>query len=152
MLKSHGLARIALSTRRRSRGIAIPVLGSLQGPPLRTQRIGEDRYRVGLEDAEYIGENYAEILSQEVRVERHRDPRTGRYDGIEVKAVNPDSIAAQHGVQSGDVVKKINGHPVSSPQEAISFVKNNQHLYDKWEVEVWNKGQTRIVTYIPPKK
>jgi len=132
--------------------IRIPIGSSSAAPPLKTQVIRPNEYRLGVEDVQYIGENYAQVLADEVRYERHRDPKTGRYDGIQVTEVAASSIASQHGLQPGDVVKKINGHPVTSVPEAVNFVKNNQSLYDVWEVEIWNKGQTKIVVYHPPKK
>jgi hypothetical protein len=132
--------------------IPIPIGASSSAPPLKTQEIRPNEYRLGVEDVEYIGQNYAQVLAEEVRYERHRDPKTGRYDGIGVVEVAANSIASQHGLQPGDVVKKINGHPVSSVPEAVNFVKNNQNLYDVWEVEIWNKGQTKTIVYHPPKK
>ena len=64
----------------------------------------------------------------------------------------PGSIAERHGAQTGDVIKSINGHPVTSQAEAINFVKTNAEMYDKWEVVVANLGQERTVTYYPPEK
>ena len=119
---------------------------------LQTESVGRDRFRMGVEDLTYINEHYPEIVTTDVTIARHRDPVTKKYDGIEVKSVVPDSIAARHGVQEGDVIKSINGHPVTSKEEAIQFVKNNKDNYDVWEVEVWNRGQTRTITYLPPKK
>ncbi len=117
-----------------------------------TVQISPTKFRVGIEDARNINENFAEIMTSEVSIDRHRDPKTKRFDGIEIKQVKPGSIAARHGVQEGDVIKSINGNPVSSKEEAIVFVKNNKDKYDAWEVEIWNKGQTRTVTYYSPKK
>jgi hypothetical protein len=121
-------------------------------PEAQTVQISPTKYRVGLEDAQEINDNFAEIMTTEVSIDRHRDPKTKRFDGIEIKQVKPGSIAARHGVQEGDVIKAINGNPVSSKEEAIVFVKNNKDKYDAWEVEIWNKGQTRTVTYYSPKK
>jgi len=45
------------------------------------------------------------------------------------------------------VIKSINGQPVNSVQEAISFVKVNKDKYSTWEVVVENKGKQRTVTY-----
>ena len=120
--------------------------------PVTTQDLGRGRFRLGTEDIQVIGEDYPRILAEEVRTRRHRDPQTGRYDGIEVTSVSPGSVAARHGAQSGDVIKSINGHPVTSQQEAINFVKNNGEMYEKWEIVVSNKGQERSITYLPPKK
>jgi len=120
--------------------------------PAETVSIGRNQYRLGTEDMLLIGDDFPRILSEDVQTRQHRDPRTGRYDGIEITRVAPGSIAARHGAQTGDVVKSINGHPVSSQQEAINFVKNNEDMYDKWEIVVSNMGQERTVTYYPPEK
>lgn len=120
--------------------------------PERTTPLSPNRYRVGTEDAAEINERYAEILTEEVGYRRHRDPVTRQPDGIEITSIKPGSIAARHGLQQGDVVKSINGHAVNSESEAIQFVKQNKDAYDVWEVEIWNMGQTRTVTYYPPRK
>lgn len=129
---------------------SIPVAPRQRGPNPKTERLSPDRYRLGFEDVEYINTHYSEILANEVSYARHRDLKTGKYDGIEIKSVKSGSIAASHGVQSGDVIKSINGHPVTSTSDAIQFVKTHQGDYDRWEVEVLNKGQTRTITYINP--
>jgi type II secretory pathway component PulC len=121
-------------------------------PVTQTLQLTPTKFRIGTDDARELNDRYPEILATEVSLERHRDPQTKRYDGVTIKGVTPGSIAARHGVQDGDVIKSINGHPVTSKDEAILFVKNNQDKYDVWEVEIWNKGQTRTITYYPPKK
>lgn len=122
----------------------------LDGPvfaPGKTTMLGTNRFVLGTEDMQYMNENYAEVMAREVRTAQHRDPRTGKYDGIEIKEVAPGSLAARHGAKEGDVVKSINGHPVNSVQEAISFVKVNKDKYSVWEVVIENKGKQRTVTY-----
>ena len=116
----------------------------------KTARVAPNVYRMGTEDAAYLDQNYDDILAQ-VRTRRWRDPGTGKYAGIQIMDVPAGSFAAQHGAMAGDIIKSINGYPVTSPQEAITFAKNNANQYSKWEIEVENKGRTRFVTYIPPK-
>jgi hypothetical protein len=128
----------------------IETRGTYQDPQT-TQLVRPNWWQVGTEDAAYFEQNYSDVLANDVRMERHRDSK-GRYDGIEIKEVKPGSIAANHGAKAGDVIKSINGHPVTSQQEAISFVKNNKDKYDVWVVEVWNKGQTKTYTYKAPQK
>ncbi len=130
-------------------GVAIPTSSRVYRPE-ETVMVGLNRYQIGTRDAEYVNQNYAQILSQEVRYAQHRDPVTGKYDGIEIKEVKPNSTAAKFGVKSGDIVKSINGHPVSSVNEAISFAKNNNDKYDVWEVVIENMGKTSTVTYTEP--
>ena len=120
------------------------------GQPRKTYEYKPGHYRVGTEDAAYIAENYSEILSREVRTTKHRDPRTGKYDGIEVRSIAQGSLAGNHGIQEGDVIKSINGHEVTTVSQALQYVKANAHLYDTWEVVVSNMGLDRTVTYNSP--
>ncbi|HJO25656.1 MAG: hypothetical protein CMK00_06150 [Planctomycetes bacterium] len=130
----------------------IPVSNVPAFRPEQTAIIGRNRYRIGTEDATFLAENWSATLSQDVRHSRHRDPRTGRYDGVEILEVRSGSIAERHGVQGGDVIKSINGHAVSSAQEAIHFAKTNSDRYNTWEVEVENMGRTRTITYESPRQ
>ncbi|MDF1797567.1 MAG: PDZ domain-containing protein [Planctomycetota bacterium] len=128
-------------------------IGSLPDAPVynpdRTMLIDRNHYKVGTDDAERFATDYAAIIAQ-IDHRRHRNPSTGQYDGIEIQDVPAGSIAAQHGVKSGDIIKSINGHPVSSVQEAIQFGKNNSEKYSTWEIVIENKGVERTVTYDSP--
>jgi hypothetical protein len=115
--------------------------------PGKTTEISTNRFRLGTDDVKEFGDRYSEILGREVETSRHQDPRTGKYDGIEIKHVQAGSIAERHGAQEGDVVKSINGHSVNSTQDAIHFVQVHQSEYSTWEVVVENHGKTRTVTY-----
>ncbi|MBL8857917.1 MAG: hypothetical protein JNL28_05385 [Planctomycetes bacterium] len=124
-------------------------IGRIEGEfrPGRTLIAGPNRYKLGTQDLAEFENDYTRILGSEVQTAQHRDPRTGKYDGIEIKSVQPGSIAARHGATEGDVVKSINGHAVNTTQEAITFVKNNKDKYSTWEVVIENRGKTRTVTY-----
>jgi hypothetical protein len=134
------------------RADAIPIPRRAYTTPTETIQIGQNRFRIGTDDALLIADDFPRILSEEVEIHRHRDPATGRYDGLEITRIAPGSIAERHGAQTGDVIKSINGHPVTSQAEAINFVKTNAEMYDKWEVVVSNLGQERTVTYYSPEK
>ncbi|MEO0653123.1 MAG: PDZ domain-containing protein, partial [Planctomycetota bacterium] len=114
----------------------------------RTQEVRPNYFQVGVEDKRQFNENYLDILSTDVRTRAYRE--NGKAAGIQIQSVAPGSLAAQHGAKSGDVIKSINGNPVNSTQEAISYVKNNQGQYSTWEVVVWNSGKERTVTYNVP--
>ena len=128
----------------------IPTAPRLGGPPVHTEKISPTRFRLGTDDVVTFEKNYSDILSSDVTYKRHRDPKTGRYDGIEVTSVKAGSIVAQHGISNGDIVKSINGTAVNSESEAIQFVKTHKDEYDTWEVVIENKGQTRTMTYNSP--
>ncbi|MCY2960314.1 MAG: hypothetical protein NTY35_09130 [Planctomycetota bacterium] len=129
---------------------AIPRRQGTAFVPGKTTPLGTNRYLLGTEDLQMASDNYLDILSNDVQLRQHRDPRTGRYDGVEINDVTPGSFAERHGATKGDVVKSINGHAVNSTQEAINFVKMNKDKYSSWEVVIENKGKTRTVTYDSP--
>ncbi len=118
--------------------------------PERTTQLGANHFVLGTNDMQFFNENYAEVLVRDVRTARHQDPKTGKYDGIEIKEVAVGSIAERHGAMEGDVIKSINGHPVTSVQEAITFAKNHANEYTVWKIVVENKGKSRTVTYETP--
>jgi type II secretory pathway component PulC len=108
--------------------------------PAKTQLIAANTWQLGTEDVSDFAENYQRILTHDVRTKTHYD-ENGRRDGVEITEVRDDSIVARHGVKSGDVFISINGHPVTSEQEAIKFVKNNADKYTVWEVVMISRGR-----------
>jgi len=118
--------------------------------PEQTTLVGTNRYQIGTEDAQQIGQNYAQILTNDLKYRTYHDPKTGRRAGIQIQDVRRGSVAERHGVRSGDVLISINGHSVTSEQEAIKFVKNNQEKYTTWDVVIENMGKRRTMTYQSP--
>jgi len=49
--------------------------------------------------------------------------------GVEVTAVEPDSPAAQRGLQAGDIITAINRRPVRNLQQLTELAKNNRILF-----------------------
>jgi hypothetical protein len=116
----------------------------------RTTKIGSNDWLIGTDDKKYFAEHYTEELSRNVRTARHQDPRSGKYDGIEITGVTAGSAIAAHGAQEGDVIKSINGHPVTSVSEAVQYVKAHSGETSLWEVVVESKGVLKTVTYHSP--
>lgn len=118
--------------------------------PKTTRRTAVDMYEVGEDELRAFGDDYARILTEDVRTESYF--KDGRRAGLKITEVKAGSLAAQHGAQAGDVIISINGHAVSSEQEAIKFVKNNSNSTTVWQVVIENLGRQRTVTYNTPKK
>jgi hypothetical protein len=118
--------------------------------PKETKLIGKNKYQIGTEDAVYLGENYPQILTNDLRYRTYRNPKTGRRGGIELQEVRAGSVAERHGARSGDIIISVNDHAVTSVQEAVSFVKTNSERFSTWDVVVENMGRRRTVTYQSP--
>jgi hypothetical protein len=128
----------------------VPTLESAMFRPEHTTLIGKDKYRIGSEDALDFSNDFGGILAREVKHKRHYDPKTRKYDGIELTEVKPGGRIAAHGGQSGDIIKSVNGHAVSSLSEAITWGKNNQDKYTQWIVIIENKGKQRTMIFDNP--
>jgi len=111
-----------------------------------TIQIAPNDYRLGTQDIKTFIDDYPSIIN-EVRPKKHRDPRTGRYDGIEISDVPAGSMAARHGAETGDIIKSINGHAVTSPSEAINYAKNNEA--DTWVIVIERRGKEQTINYTP---
>ena len=98
--------------------------------PDRTRETRKNQFEIGDQDAGRFGREYTEILTREVRTSRYRDPNTGRYAGIQIKSLLGGSIVAQHGLMAGDIVKSINGEPVTSTNEAHQLRQDSRGRYD----------------------
>lgn len=117
--------------------------------PAETVRLGNGNYQIGTDDAQVFANDYQRILSQDVKTRTHFDAN-GNRAGIELVDVKVGSIASRHGAQTGDIIISINGHPVSSQQEAIKWAKNNADKFSVWEVVKENRGLQSTVVFNSP--
>ena len=62
----------------------------------------------------------------------------------------PGSLPASHGVTKGEIIKSINGHKVTSVNEAIAYVKQESDHTTVWVVEIEKGGITYFRTYETP--
>ncbi|MEM6674003.1 MAG: PDZ domain-containing protein [Planctomycetota bacterium] len=120
-----------------------------QGPPLQTER-RSGQYYVGTEDAALLGQSYQDVLSKDVTTRTYFED--GERAGVELTEVRQNSVASRLGAQSGDVVISVNGHPVTSEQEAIQFAKANSSKYSVWEVQVMRLGRVETLIYHSPEE
>lgn len=118
--------------------------------PERGHLIGDNRWQVGWKDAEDFSQNYPRILSRELQTRRWRDKSTGKYAGVQIQKIAQGSVAAQYGVKAGDILKSINGDPVTSEQEAIKYVKTNAEFTTTWVVVLESQGKERTLVYESP--
>ena len=127
-----------------------PAYGGPSLNPKRTTQIGRYEYQLGTETLADVEADYSRILAKDVRYRTHRNPKTGLPDGIQVTSVRSGSIAANHGLSEGEVVKSINGHPVTSVTEGVSYVKANSDTTDTWIVVFEKQGKEYSRTYRSP--
>jgi general secretion pathway protein C len=83
-------------------------------------------------------------LMSQVRIRPHF--KDGKSDGLSVSRIQGDSVFSKLGLRNGDIVQKINGEPINSPDEVLA-------LYEKLKsgsrvsLEVTRKGEPKTMDY-----
>lgn len=66
--------------------------------------------------------------------------------GYKLIEVQSGSMFQQLGLQRGDVIKKVDGKPVTSPQEAMAIYDIKKKA-KKMKIEIERNGKTEILKY-----
>jgi hypothetical protein len=122
-------------------------------PPWRPEQLTllrKNEYQVGTATLQELDRDYSRILSRDVKYSTYKNPRTGATEGIKINYVAPNSIPAQAGLGEGEVLKTINGHKVTSVNDAIAFVKANADSTDTWVAVFEKQGRETTRTYHSP--
>jgi hypothetical protein len=122
-------------------------------PPWRPEQLTQIRrneFKIGTQTLQELDRDYSRILSRDIAYSTHKNPRTGATEGIKVTRVAPDSIPARAGLTEGEVLKSINGHKVTSVNDAIAFVKANADNTDTWVAVFEKQGREFTRTYHSP--
>jgi len=95
------------------------------------------------EGARYLEENWKKVV-EETRASTYVNPTTGAREGILINRIPRGSAASKFGIYPDDVIKRVNGRPVTSKSQAINIVKdeidNKKRRYI--EVEILRNGRT----------
>lgn len=72
--------------------------------------------------------------------------RNGKYEGFKLVGVRPNSLYRAIGIRSGDVIKRINGREINSPNKAIELfesLKNSSNI----ALDIERRGQLQTMQY-----
>ncbi len=112
-------------------------------PNLEVRRVGNRSFEINKEDFEKITSNLGPVLTQARVVPYFRN---GKIIGYKVFNIRPSGVFAKIGLRNGDVIKRVNGEEISSPEKALQlfqFLKTE----DTFEIEILRNGQDMTFTY-----
>lgn len=131
-------------------GTAAPAVSTPTGGPpsvavddRNIKKVGEDQYIIAREevDKQLSNLNY---LATQARIVPHFEG--GRGAGFKLFAIRPGSLYSKIGIQNGDVVKRINGETIDSPDkalEAYARLKNARQI----TIDLVRGGVKKTLTY-----
>ncbi len=107
------------------------------------KRLSADQYRIPREDLKDAFENMNQLLTQVRVVPNFKD---GEPDGFKLLSIKRGSLVHQAGLRDGDIVKRVNGIEIDSPEKAFEVyeqVKNEPLI----TVEVVRGGSRKTFRY-----
>lgn len=107
-------------------------------------RISETQYTVDRSEVDRSLNNLNEVATQARIVPSFKN---GKANGFKLFSIKPGSIYQKIGLQNGDVIQKINGYEMSSPDKALEIY---QKLKDATSVtiDLQRRGQNLTMNYV----
>jgi general secretion pathway protein C len=119
------------------------VTDAASGPPGAIRTVGENRWVIPRAEAEKARSNINEVLKQ-----ARMEPRVvdGRTDGFTVHMIRPNTLLAMLGLQRGDVLLRVNGMPLDSPEKTLQIFQQLREA-NRIAVDLERKGNRMSFTY-----
>jgi type II secretory pathway component PulC len=109
-----------------------------------TQKVEEGAWRLDPRERDYIVKNQAKIRS-EARLAPHFD-KNGKADGVEVRGAAQGTLVQKRGFRKGDIVKKVNGIPVTGLDSVESLTRKFRNAR-QITVTFERQGVEKTITY-----
>lgn len=105
--------------------------------------IDENTYEVPRAEIDKTLSNLNDVAMQARIVPAFKD---GQAQGFKLFSIRPDSIYTKIGIQNGDVIRRINGFDLNSPEKALEIYSKLKEA-NRVEIEVERNGATLRKTY-----
>lgn len=123
---------------------------SIYSPPIPTmdyskgvQKVGPYEYQI---DRSMLEENLKDLSSLGMQARIVPNYQNGKYEGFKLIGIRPNSLYRAIGIQSGDIIKRVNGEELNTPNKAIE-------LFDKLRtspsiiLDIERRGQNMSLNY-----
>jgi general secretion pathway protein C len=104
---------------------------------------GENDYEVPRAEIDKTLSNLNDVAMQARIVPAFKD---GAAQGFKLFSIRPDSIYSKIGIQNGDVIKRINGFDLNSPEKALEIYSKLKES-SRIDIEVERNGASVRKTY-----
>jgi len=72
--------------------------------------------------------------------------KNGEANGFKLFAIRPGSVYSKLGIQNGDIIHKINGYAMNSPDKALEIYQKLKSARNV-EIEVTRRGKSKKLSY-----
>ncbi len=107
------------------------------------KQIDENNYEIPRAEIDKTLSNLNDVAMQARIVPAFKD---GQATGFKLFSIRPDSIYSKIGVQNGDVIRRINGYDLNSPEKALEIYSKLKEA-SRIDIEIERNGATQRKTY-----
>jgi general secretion pathway protein C len=111
--------RPAVSPRRTARGESRNRAPPKAPDPDTLRKLAENRFQVERNDVDDLMQNPTNLFSQARILPKYEE---GEMVGLQINAIKPGSLFEEIGIESGDVITKLNGIAIDNPQESAKVL------------------------------
>ena len=113
------------------------------GGPVEVRKVAENSFEVNRLAFEEVTKNLGTIMTQ-ARIVPHFIE--GKIAGYKIFAIKPDSLYTDLGMQNGDVLQKVNGVEIESPEKALQILSQLKTETD-FQIDVVRNGKPMTLSY-----
>lgn len=106
-------------------------------------KIEEGNYEVDRESIKKRLDDPKKLASEGRVIPNYKD---GKRSGLKIVGVSPGSVYRDLGIQSGDVLRGVNGNEINTQQEALELFEKLK-TEDEVEIQVERRGQQKELKY-----
>lgn len=107
------------------------------------KKTGKDRWAIDREEIDKTLSNLNSIAMQARIVPSFKN---GEANGFKLFAIRPNSLYSKLGIQNGDIIHKINGFAINSPDKALEVYQKLKSARSI-DVELTRRGQSKKLHY-----
>jgi general secretion pathway protein C len=116
-----------------------PIPGDMTG----VTKLSETDYKVERTEVDRVLGNLNEVATQARIVPSFKN---GKANGFKLFSIRPGSIYSKIGLQNGDVIQKINGYDMNSPDRALEIYTKLRDA-TSLTIELQRRGNTQTMNY-----
>ena len=108
------------------------------------RRIDDSRFEIAQAEIDAVMNGGLATMAQDVRIVPYFEG--GVSKGFKLYSIKPGSLLSKIGLMNGDVISKVNGYDISSPEKALQvygLLKNEKNV----SVDLTRNGQNKSLSY-----
>ena len=107
------------------------------------KKLSDTEYEIPKDEIENVLGNLNVIATQARIVPSFRN---GKANGFKLFSIRPGSLYSKIGIQNGDVIQKINGYEINSPDKALEIYGKLKEA-SSITVDLVRRGRTKTMSY-----